>query len=394
MRKKVNDEDIIKQLKHMPYIDDKRDKNEWFYQVSNKVHTTNQSKKSKRWIPVMSLIAMLIIIIAVLPSLLKHNEFMFSSDQSNHKANYNYNEESAENSDFGRSREFNEADNNSEEQSPQIAANHSESHIAYLLEEEMAIYVGLPDEQVQYLIPITLITNHLNDLSQYYNRIPEFINEDQWGVKPYLFEDALFELNTNQHEASMQIPPDFTTIEGSALLYMFEKTLMTMFLPYDIDYVSFKSENERGIDLGAFGVIDELSLVNNQKASYKVYQLSEDRPAFLIPIPHQEKIDLKTAFAEMKKSEDEFHVFLTIPEHVFYSLKENGHELIVHFNDNVLLEDTQEYVTMIDAMLMTAKEFGFASVQFENAMLDNLGAYDLSKPVLVPDVINPIYIHE
>lgn len=60
--------------------------------------------------------------------------------------------------------------------------------------------------------------------------------------------------------------------------------------------------------------------------------------------------------------------------------------------DGLILKKTQEYVNIIEAMLMIAKEYVFKEVEFKNTKLDYLGPYELNNSIKTPELINPIYI--
>lgn len=391
MKKETDNKDIIKTLQDMPDVVDKVSKEEFYNRISNEMNKVKQTPiHKKKRLPAIGLIGAIIIILLALPSFMKSSEFFSSQEKTFDNENYNNTKESSTNYE----NKENKLNNTEESLKSSNSIKDNKSHVAMLLEDETAIFVSLADKQIQYFIPITLVVDYTNDLSSYYNNIPNYLYENNWGVKEYLFNDTSFEINLEQNEVFLQVPDDFDIESSSAFAYSFEETLKRMFLPYNIDNVIFKTDDDEGIDLGSLGVIKELLLDNNVKPSYKVYQLSDKTKPLLVPIPYEDITNVSAAFNEMKVSEESFHVTQSIPDHVTYTLETDGKELLVYFDDEVVLEDEQEYVTMIDAMLFTAKEYDYEKIRFNNPTTNLIGPYDLSESILVPDIVNPVYISE
>ena len=87
----------------------------------------------------------------------------------------------------------------------------------------------------------------------------------------------------------------------------------------------------------------------------------------------------------MKEQVESHKLEPSIPRSVEFQIKEleNG-QLSIRFSEGFSLKEIPESERMIEAILLTAKEFGFHAVQFENTGVMELGMYRFEKPVEVP----------
>lgn len=386
MKKEKDEEKIIKILQHMPGTFDKTPKEELLKRISKKLaYKEKNLAPKKKIVPFFSFSVVILIMLVMVPIMINQKQ-SFSSEN---KMSNEITDKSTADNDYGKLNEENKTENIAK---ARIMSAPSESYVArYIEQKHSVIYVGLSDPELKYVIPISLIGENTTDLSTYYDQLSTYLDEFEWGLSNYLFTDIPFDVDVELKEVTMVLPDDFNLVDGSASANIFEKILTTMFSPYDIEKVLFRTISGEEVDLGHFGVIKEMLIKDVNRVSYKLYQISESQRPFLIPIPHQENIEIMDSFEEMRISEQDFHIYQTIPDDILFTLEQTENRLLVRFTDKLTLEDEQEYVIMIDAMLMTAKGYGFDSIEFKNTA-DYIGPYDLSKPVQVPEAVNPIYI--
>lgn len=395
MKEKVEDQELIKALRSLPDVIDETEKEHLYNRITNKMNDKEPKRNHKKnMMPIFSIAAVFVIMLIIIPIIINQDEFFTADDKSLNQASYEMSDKQSVDSEYGSESQNDSADyGEKEELESRVMNAPTESYIAQTINEnELVIHAGLSDMQAQYVIPLSFIVENEDELSLYYDQLATYLEEDEWGLSDYPFEGTSFDLNIEEHEVKVTLPHDFKIGDGSASPYIFERILTTMFIPHGIEKVVFQTNSIEGVNLGPFGVVKEMALFDNGQASYKIYQLENNKRQFLIPIPHQEEKDITEAFAEMKVSEEDFNVFHSIPERLSFEVEPNNKELIIRFTDGALLENDQEYNTMIEAMLMTAKVYGYDHIQFENTIVDQIGLYDLQQPISIPEAINPIYI--
>src|SRR5690606_9264746 len=142
------------------------------------------------------------------------------------------------------------------------------------------VYAAIPDDQFQYVIPISFVISGKSQ-NEAYNELEQYLKDSNLIDNHYLLDGLSYEILKDEKQVRIQFPDDFT-IQSSAEAYMFEKLLSMMFMPIGIEKVIFDSVPDKEIVLGPFGDIDELNL-NKDKSSYKLYNDS-----YFISIPHDE----------------------------------------------------------------------------------------------------------
>ncbi|WP_050615466.1 hypothetical protein [Bacillus testis] len=107
-------------------------------------------------------------------------------------------------------------------------------------------------------------------------------------------------------------------------------------------------------------------------------------------VPTQESFsDLLQALQAMKQGGEEPGMLASIPDYVdFKDIQKEGDAVVVTFADGCSMEDNEEGITGIHAILLAAREFGFKAVRFLNAGLPMIGTINLEEEVDVPNAPN------
>ncbi|WP_067725401.1 hypothetical protein [Oceanobacillus damuensis] len=389
-------QEIIDGLKGMPDITDDTDKEVLYSRISSvfsESHSTKKRKTDRKLIPILSTVAAAAIILMI-PFMLQIDIFqsnnetaeLFSVDETAYDdASHNSNKMESANEEQERSvdTEDSEAERTEEMSEQNIDTNDSLTSFTTMESSEpyQIVYAAIPDNQQQFIIPISFLVPENADLEAYYNSLESYMDMEEMELNNYMLKDASFELE--ESEVRIRLDDEFSIGDGSANAHIFEQTLSAMFTPYGIDKAVFQSENG-GIDMGPFGVIEELSLNRNEEI-YKLY-----KNQFLIPVPNSNNLSITDAIAEMKVEQTEFNINQTIPETVQYTADSSGNELILTLQDETSFENSQEVLIMIEAILMTAKSYGYEYVQFNNLPFDEIGNYNTSEPIKVPEGANPV----
>ncbi len=370
-----NDEELIKKLKQLPKVEDHGDKDELFQRISTQMNEKMPHKNNKL-VPVFSTVIAVLLVFAIIPVLI---------NQSMSETSVN---DSTENADEESSHEIEMFVERDADQKGQLFDTQVESYVfQHTDDDSTAVYGAVTDEQLQTIIPVTIIIPENVDLETHYNQLDQYLDENDWGVNQYLFNGANFELDIDNHEIGIRLPDDFSLGEGSANPTMFENILTTMFTPYQIEKVIFGEE----LDLGSIGVVSELPLQDQEKVNYKIFQADQQYRKFLVPAKVEDNVTIEEAIQDMKKGQASFNIYPTIPEDVQFSFTTVGEELIITLDHDQVFANEQKATIMIEAILMTAKSFGYELVTFNETSVDQVGPYRLSEPLTIPEAINPIY---
>ncbi|GAB3791735.1 hypothetical protein [Virgibacillus kimchii] len=386
---------LTDKLKELPEIYDKRSKEEIYSQISSRVKYDKNSPRRKNWLPMISASAAALLIFILIPAVLNMDMQQTSEDDAVHQTSDIQMEEANESQAYQYTEESSRQNTNDEdvpaEQENTLAKDEKESLIVQDINQDENIYfAGLSDIQEQYVIPISFINSGERDLQSFYNELGKYIRELNIHSGEYLFENVEFNINEPKDEVSLVLPNNYSFEGSTARANMFEYILSIMFRPYGTEKVTIHSDEGEPAELEPFGIIDEMPIREMTPSSYKLYELGNTRK--LIQIPHDQQTSIEEAIQEMKKDETEYHVYRSIPDDIDFSINQEDNQLSIRLAENANLAEDERSLEMVEAVLMTAKSYGFEKVKFDNTNQEQLGPYNLTAPVSVPEAVNPIYL--
>lgn len=378
---------IIDQLQELPNIKDDMEKEVLYNHISSNLTSEPDlnKRKNSKFLPIFATTTIALIFITsflfttdMLPleqsSEIATNQEMIvnRADEANELARTNKNQENY--TEYSESGEMHRVESNEQSKSF-VIANTDNSPLTI-------VYGAMTDEQQQYVIPLSFIMEENTDVNKSYNDMEQFIDDENWGINEYMLRDASFQLK--ESEVLIDLESDFSLDEGTT--HMFERFLSTMFTPYGIRKAVFRTDkNGNGIELEPYGNIKELSLQEEENVYYKLYQNQ-----FLVPITNSDNVSISGAISEMKMKEEGFPIVQTIPSGIELDVLTEDEQLTLTFEDNTSLDNNQQGIIMVEALLMTAKSYGFQTVQFHNSPVNQIGNYNLSTPINVPEAVNPV----
>ncbi|SEQ24730.1 hypothetical protein SAMN05216232_2021 [Virgibacillus subterraneus] len=389
-----NEKQIKESLEQMPVMEDSLDKDILYQRISSELNDEIRPKRiNKRFvlIPIFSTVMVLLLLVLIVPSMM--NNTMYQSNSENSSADKAMdNSASNDSMDGGNEsselkRQEDNASSAESESSVTMMEAEMQSNVIHSTDDNTTIIHGaLADRQAKYIIPLAFEVPKTENAGKYYNQISTYLNEKTWGVSDYMFSGAVFQLDEQNSQVHVELPEDFS-VTSSTQANMFIGLLTTMFAPNKINKAVFSQQ----VNLDPIGKVKEISL-KSSNVIYKRYQLSEEKRVFLARIPVEDQSDIETALAEMKKDEESYNVYHSIPRNIDYSLRSEGDLLQINFADKKMAYNNQETVTMIEAILMTAKSFDYQEVLFTNTSDETIGPYNLSEPIKVPEGVNAIKI--
>lgn len=248
----------------------------------------------------------------------------------------------------------------------------------------------VPDQNKQYLVPISFIVPKDEEkLNDYFSNMNRYVRADEWGVDPSLFSGISFDFALNDQTVTVDMPKEFNDTGGSARESLLINSLYQMMAPLNIKTIYFTTEGEQGADFAHFGTLTELEVPSQQKNAYKLYQVSANHPVWIVPIPADPNSSIEEAIESMYAGEEDFGIRPSIPEQIsIEEIQSDSEVLSITFSQNVNLMPTQPMVYMFDAILMTARSYGFDDVRFLNSNVSKIGPYNLDETVSVPVAVN------
>lgn len=391
---KRKEDKLIKILHQFPNIDDKRSMEEIYMNIQEEMNTPKKSplynKKRILWPSLATVAVMFLSLFLVI------NHFNQQSVNDNSAAEFEI--------ALDKSMEQNVVKENDElfnsQGSDQVELFTNKTQL--LLEERNAVYlddlkeddfvvtIGIPDVEVMNVIPVSVVVkkdsgNHWID---YYNFVYENIDEEKLGLSEYYPYDGTLKYENNQIRLDLMTDHEYDY--GSISEEIFFKSLD--YLKYqNIDKVYLNEGSNRGVDFSHTGKIYEYK-IDDSRSGYLIYQTKNQ--VYFTPSPN--KFDsIEDALLDMKNKNETYHLEPSIPNQIEFSVANNeSNQLKLEFRNDIKLIENNETIRMIEAILLTAKEYGYDTVLFENINLYNIGPFNLQNPIEVPIAPNPVQMDE
>lgn len=387
-RKSYDDNQIEELLKSLPSIQDKQNKDDLYRKINNRI---NKPKKPKpQWIvPAFASVFVLFILVMIVPSI-----FSSMSGQFSQSSNEQSTTESAESSMEGNtesSGELTGEESGSDDASDERVADDEAENAQSDTEEEtdatddpepLAVerYTttseGVPrvyfDSQGQVIIPVTWMTETAD---------PGSFSPDLYGLTQV---DADYTFTTVENGVEIVFPSDFVS-NGSAYDQALTRSIQWRAQAYDAESIRLRTEEGEPVNLGNFGKIEELSPIPEGSYIYHLFT-STTGDRFLVPIAFNGS--LEEAMENLKEGRPTTEA--PIPEHVsFNSIDPMGNTVQIDLAHDAW-KDPQDRITAVEAMLMTAKQYGFEQVLFTGISPREDSIYNYQQQIVVPNAINPL----
>jgi hypothetical protein len=403
-----NDEQLEHLLKQMPIVKDNRDPREIYQNISSKV----KRKQKKTWIiPSLATAAALVLVVLIGPS--------FLSQTSDFSLNSKNSESIADDSNIVMA-----LDSPKEEEAPEMATitgdssedvnrktniTSTEEPTSYVIREytdKKLFTFGVPDPMLQTVIPVSVLVDwseqsHIDLLPDVIQKVNEKLislgYDTHFPLAQYSFSEKQNEDGTKN--IILDFGPDmYPGSFASGESFAFWGGITETFRWFDDSYkeIEFHQNGKQGVMIGQSGFEEKPhKLEKAGKRAYFMYMPFEDGRKFLIPNQVTGKSTTFSDAIETMRNNVEIGTFIlqpTILESVNFEIDESDSENVtITFTDNTTLEDNDTFVFMIDAIMLTAKEFGYQTVTFNNANIDLIGSWDLSGVEnSVPIAPNPI----
>ncbi|WP_409289031.1 GerMN domain-containing protein [Peribacillus sp. SCS-37] len=259
-------------------------------------------------------------------------------------------------------------------------------------EEKSFITIGVPDNNVNYVIPLTFEAEDGADRHQLFQLLLEKMNsldEASLGLQDYYPLDLKMTPGSEERTVNVDFPADtnFSNLYEPALLRALEET----FKYQGYSKILFSTGGSPGVELPETGYKTEEDILPHSKRPTFIYQADESKPMLLVP-GNTEIDNIQDALKEMKAAEPQGSVAPSIPAGIsIESAVEKGDKLELTFTSETSLKEDEENLRAIEAILLTAKEYGFSGVIFKSPRISKVGPYNLDEEVPVPAAPNLIH---
>ncbi|MGE8204371.1 hypothetical protein ACQKP0_07375 [Heyndrickxia sp. NPDC080065] len=237
------------------------------------------------------------------------------------------------------------------------------------------------------VVPISVIVPKSNSewLTKYLDTLKK-LPFKKWGFS----SDPIFTGELEYHQSDKKLHIIINLKDWSKVPEYVEQNLNNI-LNYsfayqdDVSEVDFSDEHGNQVELNNTGLLETTIKIN--KILKKGYFIYENTNGKNLLIPSDEKYDsLGKALKNMKIAPNDYYRPL-IPKNIITTVKEESREhVIIQFKDRLNLSNNNvlDYKTMLDGILLTAKNFGYKFVSFKNISPLKWEEYDFSSQISVP----------
>lgn len=392
-RKEWSEEQLEQLLQQLPLVKDKQTP-EGIY---NRIVKKQQKKKISVWIaPTFATVTALLLLSIITPYIFQ--SFIFNQESSSSKDLAISQEESTEAEVYEKDdtegnmaeaklveevqidQELNTFDNNNDDNIETFVTNPSEA--------EEIITVGFTDGNSQNIIPVSVDTNTKQNNIENIGEIISKVNTEELGLigSELIYSTLIKEKNPQEIGIEYHGKPVLT----SKTEVLYHEAIEETFRWLDYKKAKLYTNDDEGIEFSTYGNKTELNLNQASKRAYFLYQFDEQTSKLLAPSPGSYET-LENAFNSMKIGIEKSGLKPTIMENITkITTIEIGELLEIEFIHDTEFKNNEDTIIMLEAILLTAKEFGYNKVQFKGIDIDQIGVMDLTNPVDVPYSPNPI----
>ncbi|MDA1475031.1 RsiX protein [Bacillus changyiensis] len=238
------------------------------------------------------------------------------------------------------------------------------------------------------IVPVSIRKNDtITNVKEAYNAFRRFEDDHFESIDTY-FQHIKFTEQKQAKKMTIQVNDDVPDISVNEL-ELVKEMINDAFKWGAYESVQFVSNGEPGVVFSSSGVLVEIPIEQHSKKGYFLYESSEGRQ-FLAP-SSEPYHNIEEAIQKMQSDANSSYLKSIISDNQkIQEIDKKGNKLTLQFSGD--LHNDVQTILMIEGLLMTAKDFGFAKVQFINTNITRIGHYDLSKSVPVPYAPNPIMI--
>ncbi|MCA1320790.1 hypothetical protein LC085_12785 [Bacillus tianshenii] len=424
-KQRLEEEQLEKLLRQMPRVKDDRDPK----QIFREVHVAlNKKPRSFNVMPALALAAAILIFAIISPLFLQNMDSSNTSmDQASEHSNRAGVMESAERDDSGgiaekesvgiqsidedamKSNEESEValDDTEKSDDNDFAALSDEQPtfvVSSVMEEtENVITIGVSAKDamsndgafsfpVSVVVPKTDEESYINDLE----KIRYELDYEKLGLSvPHLNDGAVITAEENEDgtkKAKIEVGSLYRGYSSTQSFTFADQVAETFRLHFTtVEYTN--NGSSKNVEMAGEVKNGPEDLQKIRKKAYLKYKGTQDGPTFLV-LSQKDYVDVQEAMKAMKTAPDQdsdSRIEASVPKTIEITSLQAEDDLVkIVLSPESILENTEETIFALEAMMMTAKEFGFKKVVFETVQSGSVGNVPLNEAVEVPLAPNPI----
>ncbi|WP_142255361.1 hypothetical protein [Bacillus sinesaloumensis] len=401
-----SDEQLEHILSQMPEVKDHRNPHEVYQNVTRKM----KKRKKRVWvIPSFATVAAVLLLFILAPSFVNkmNNSEINSADMAKDNTILESNSEAKESTrndeEMSTLQRFEDQERDEDATISSVEEQPSQNYVVNSVgENEVLLTYGvyLGGAMFPSIVSVVVESDGENIIEQWQKHIPyvnEMIRENpSWGIDevPISFFSDFSEVVTKDNAKAVKVEVDNTIHTESfatAQTAEFTHTISSFrYLVEDFQHVELYQNNQQGIIIGQSGIVENhIDVEKDTKKAYLYYK-NEQSDKKMLALTYEDFNTIEQALEAMKEDtiQGDFILHKTIISDI-KEVKQNGTDLEVHFNDNAALENSDNYILMLNAIMLTAKEFDFDTVTFYGN-IDQIGQVRFGEQVRVPLAPNPL----
>lgn len=401
-KSQLSDKQLEEILGRMPKIKDHRDPRDIYQNIAHRV----EKRRMPTWvIPSAALAAVLFLAFILSPGLMGVNHSADKSIERNSASDAKSSMEmdtairddaAKKSGDEQESTLMMDATDTEEQKAKDFRAlenTNMYSDLTALYHEEIegdnlqAFTYSIPDDNLQVNIPVT-VTVPINENKNWfdsYTQTMDQLKEEEWGLSEFYPLDGTITYDEGSKAILMNLKENHIYRNGNSsvlLLEAFEEN----YKEYGADWVKFNTNNKSGAELSNYGETHQWKIAPYQKGSraYYLFNPADAGKSYIVPVKGKFN-SISDAFAEMRNNIESHRLKASIPKDLELEgveSKDNPKLLIVDIENIRFLNE--DFLPNLEAILLTAKDFGYEAVKIENAGTEKLGPFNLNEPIQVP----------
>ncbi|WP_113928693.1 hypothetical protein [Bacillus sp. P14.5] len=389
MKKHNWDEAEIKNLlKEMPSMKDSRSRKEIYEAVKG----SGLRKKPRSWgYPAIAGIAAILILFLISPSLFNSfNQTQYENSTADMAADDageagSPQKELASMQESEENAVIDDNSNNTENSEQSLMRKLETAERPSVYEEDLLQYdlftFGLvtPDASV---VPMSVLVEKQDsaDWLERFKEVSEEIPEQSWGFDEYYPLPGTLDFNKEDNELTYTVTEKELTIPGSGGEEVFYDSIAFSLNGSGYEKMNLQNEDGTVPSFSHMGEISEIPKAGYSKNGYFKYSLPNGE-SYLIS-GENEYMSFNEALEGMKSSSTSLYETL-IPEDIQFEVTLDHNLAAISFEEPLLLNEEIDPL-FADAILLTAREFGYDEVLFKNIENTTWNGFDFTKPISVP----------
>ncbi|MCQ6268310.1 hypothetical protein M1K46_22180 [Fictibacillus sp. WQ 8-8] len=241
------------------------------------------------------------------------------------------------------------------------------------------VTVAYSDEQAQFVVPVSFLVNGKGTYVDKVENVLGSFNPERVGLQPTFLNKA--KLTEKEGSVVVDLPPGSVSSAEEALL----PKILNYTFAYNKEYsnVKFMTDDKPGYEFSNLGPKEEMD-INRSIGGASYLYTSPSGDEFLVESNATSFADsagsLQGALEQLSKGYKDQKLMPAVPDGIKLTATRSGTMTAIRVDGNDLKND-EETRKMMDAILVTAKNYGSQSVSVTNTDLEAVGPYDLEQPI-------------